>query len=476
MSHRLLVNPGTPQAWEISLHAGINRLGRSEHNDFTISHPSVSSSHCEIVVNETGVWFKDLGSTNGSFVNGAPLSDGRLEAGQQIRLGSVDLVLAADGDTAIPAPVTATLDSESRIVIRPSPLRPTGTPLRIAQTNAPELMTAPDEPPIAPPLTPEGSPGPRLVGAAVCRYHPKTPARFLCERCQKYFCDLCVTTRTVGTVPGYHCRNCGEVCVHVKPQLPATRASRGFFACLPDAFAYPIRGSGIFLLVGGTVLYLLLQGGMILTGLGGWRFFTYGLIVQVTVGGYLFAFLQSILHTTATGDNEMPLMPGVTNMWEDVFLPVLQLLGMILTVFSPALLLLILAVRYEQPLFGIAAIPAMILGGIYFPMAFLAVVTLDTLKAVNPLVIVPSIFRVPLEYFVTLVLFAVIYGLRALGDFVLDLVFPEGLLTKSMVQLFLMITVWAVWSVVGFYLITVNVRILGLLYVTKQDKLGWLHR
>ena len=99
MSHRLLVNPGTPQAWEISLKSGVNRIGRGEANDFQIPHPSVSGAHCEVVVSGTGVTLRDLGSTNGSLVAldlSAPLT--QLISGQPLRDGNVlrigDILLA----------------------------------------------------------------------------------------------------------------------------------------------------------------------------------------------------------------------------------------------------------------------------------------------------------------------------------------------------------------------------------------------
>ena len=74
MTHRLLVNPGTPQAWEIVLKPGVNRIGRGEHNDFKVAHGSVSTSHCEINVSSAGVLIKDLGSTNGTQLEAQPLA------------------------------------------------------------------------------------------------------------------------------------------------------------------------------------------------------------------------------------------------------------------------------------------------------------------------------------------------------------------------------------------------------------------
>ena len=53
---RLVVQPGSPAAWEIKLKAGANSLGRNPANDFTLDDPSVSGSHCQIVVESGGEW------------------------------------------------------------------------------------------------------------------------------------------------------------------------------------------------------------------------------------------------------------------------------------------------------------------------------------------------------------------------------------------------------------------------------------
>ena len=52
---KLIINvPGAP-ASEVELKPRVNRFGRSLNSDFPISHPSVSSAHCEIVAAD-GAW------------------------------------------------------------------------------------------------------------------------------------------------------------------------------------------------------------------------------------------------------------------------------------------------------------------------------------------------------------------------------------------------------------------------------------
>ena len=63
-------------------------LGRDLSNRWVLADPNVSGHHAVIERSDDGVWVRDLGSTNGTFVNDAPL-DGRrrLAHGDRLRLG-----------------------------------------------------------------------------------------------------------------------------------------------------------------------------------------------------------------------------------------------------------------------------------------------------------------------------------------------------------------------------------------------------
>src|SRR5262245_65244455 len=93
---RLVIHPNTPQAREIQLKPGMNLLGRGFATDFKIEDPSVSSAHCQIVVGSGGATIKDLGSTNGTFLNRAQIQEAPLRTGCAIRLGGVEMVFYGD--------------------------------------------------------------------------------------------------------------------------------------------------------------------------------------------------------------------------------------------------------------------------------------------------------------------------------------------------------------------------------------------
>ena len=69
-------------------------IGRLDDNSFSIPEASVSSHHCEVWLKGDDVVVKDLGSTNGSFINELQLAaekEAVLRPGQILRLGQVQL-------------------------------------------------------------------------------------------------------------------------------------------------------------------------------------------------------------------------------------------------------------------------------------------------------------------------------------------------------------------------------------------------
>ena len=227
-------------------------------------------------------------------------------------------------------------------------------------------------------------------------------------------------------------------------------------------FVYPFKGAGPFVLVVCMVVLALL--GFVK---GFWAWF-----MAVAFYGYLFAFMQNIIHSTASQDEELPSWPA----WDDLGGCALRLAGALLFSFGPAIGLEFYTIWYEEPAAGIALIPAMIFGCLYFPMALLAVAMKDSALAGNPLIVLPSIVKAPLEYVVTVVLMAAVIVIDRGGELALTAVFPKGMLTHSIATLFEMFGARMLWNFVALYLLAVNMRILGLLYVAKKRKLGWFER
>ena len=74
---------------------GTTTIGRGPDNTLVLSDGFVSSSHATLTFRDGAWWLTDLGSRNGSWVNGARISgEVRLRPGDVVALGQVKLKLA----------------------------------------------------------------------------------------------------------------------------------------------------------------------------------------------------------------------------------------------------------------------------------------------------------------------------------------------------------------------------------------------
>jgi hypothetical protein len=67
-------------------------IGRGGENQVRIDDEYASSSHAQVEARRDGAWVQDIGSTNGTFVNGLKLTRPRkLTAGDVLRVGETEL-------------------------------------------------------------------------------------------------------------------------------------------------------------------------------------------------------------------------------------------------------------------------------------------------------------------------------------------------------------------------------------------------
>jgi hypothetical protein len=423
---KLVVNPGSSASWAIDLKPGTNSVGRGFANDFKIEDPSVSGCHCQIIVNNGMAVIKDLGSTNGTFINRVPVTEAMLESGQTVHLGGVELFF---------------------------------------QTDPPTYgATAPEAIPVAPPPPPMSSSV--VAGGGNCKFHPRTPGRYFCSKCHHFFCELCVASRMAGALPKKSCRHCGTECAPVQVQLHRS-VTKGFFRQLPGVFIYPFKGSGLLVLILGTIFF---------AGLdfisARFMFGIFILILKLLATGYLFSYMQNIIHSTAAEDNEMPELPALDGLVGAFF----TFVGTVTLSFGPAIALAVAKFGFEVDIPTAALVAVMLLGCFYFPMAFLAVAMKDTIMAANPLIVIPSILKAPLEYLVTSIMLAGVFGARALGSMLASGTKHESYATHDMSVLFIALGLQVFSAFMSLYLLTVGMRILGLFYVAKKRELGWFDR
>ncbi len=106
-------------------------VGRVSDNAFEIPESSVSSHHAEILLRGNDVVIKDLGSTNGTFINGEKITEAVLKPGQTLKFGTVELRLdTGDGAPAAAAkPATASSAQRQKQTLDQTRIIPQGVKL-----------------------------------------------------------------------------------------------------------------------------------------------------------------------------------------------------------------------------------------------------------------------------------------------------------------------------------------------------------
>ncbi len=366
----LVANNAEAQVSRLSLQPGINTLGRADGNHHVIPHASVSSRHCEIIVNEGSILVRDLGSTNRTFVDDKQVAQTTLANGQRLRLGNVEFFVEAPELAASGA-----------------------GPLRVNISRNVSTVETADAPPIAHTA--------REVIAAIS---------------------------------------------------PAIYEEPSFYRSLPRTFVYPFNKRGMLLLGIGAIFFLIMEVAA--------RFaFIFKATIFVFTYGYLFAYMQRIVSASAQGEDDVPDFPDVTEFWSDIFLPFLLFTGTFVVSFAPAIAVAI-GMRESEMILP-AVIATVGFGIFYFPMALLAVAVTDNFLALSPHVVVPSIARIMLPYFSACAVLGVLVTIRFGVAWLMGLV-PVPFV-PSIIDGF-----------VSLYLLVVEMRILGFLFRSYRERLGWI--
>ena len=111
-------------------------VGRAVTSDVPIYDPTISRRHAEITLTDAGVRIKDLGSSNGTFLNGAKVADGDAAENDVVTFGKVAFkVVPITSPTARPAatpppPSTGTKGAGAGVpggtIVRALPVSPSG--------------------------------------------------------------------------------------------------------------------------------------------------------------------------------------------------------------------------------------------------------------------------------------------------------------------------------------------------------------
>lgn len=155
----LFVERGKDEGREFVLQAGVNGVGRGIDNDVILADVSVSRRHLRVILEGGQVTLRDLGSGNGTLLNGSKVSTAALAEGDRIELGETTLVVRLPG-ASVDSLEGATDESYVASVLPP----PNPTPA--------DPFALPDGPGYSPEMTPPSVPRPAPEPTAHTRPPP----------------------------------------------------------------------------------------------------------------------------------------------------------------------------------------------------------------------------------------------------------------------------------------------------------------
>src|SRR6185436_2132983 len=146
------------------LNWGVTRIGRARDNHLVIDHPSISTFHCEFVLGLDTLIIRDVGSTNGTYVDGTQVREAPLKPGQTLRFGEI----------------------EGKVYFSQDPVRVPEIPIPFNKRSIPF-----DD------------------GTVSCLNHPDVRATRHCPRCARVFCNDCIhSLKFRGSIKHYFCPHC----------------------------------------------------------------------------------------------------------------------------------------------------------------------------------------------------------------------------------------------------------------------------
>jgi hypothetical protein len=206
-------------------------IGRKPSNEIQIENLAVSGEHACIVTILNDSFLEDMGSTNGTLVNGNPIKKHILQNNDVIEIGKYKLKYIAEAPAHAPAE-----DFEKTMILRPSARpaaapKPANEPAPAAKPSTPpptpKLMTpAVSVPPAAPATKPAAQPAPVAAAAKPGEPHLLAAVQILTGPSAGRELDLVKNLTTLGK-PGL------QVAV-------ITRRPQGYFITHVEGAKFPI--------------------------------------------------------------------------------------------------------------------------------------------------------------------------------------------------------------------------------------------
>jgi hypothetical protein len=219
-----------------------------------------------------------------------------------------------------------------------------------------------------------------------------------------------------------------------------------------DMFLYPISASG---LVNLAILSFLPRMLPPLGHLNYWMYLPPSLAIIVILVGYLIYCLSDYIRDSADGNRRAPdielSLSILMNAWELVWL-ILNTFICVAVCVGPLVAYLIITKQTDIIFWLLVTY-----GILYLPMVLLGLVLFDSLRALNPILIIASIFNVFLPYCGLVLLFFAVCGLIAM----ILVIMPQSFIISYIL------------SAVCIYLTMIMAHLLGRFCYQYRERLNW---
>ncbi len=227
-------------------------------------------------------------------------------------------------------------------------VRPVITTTKLDPTTIPGTPTQ-DTVNFAPPSAEIAPAAIASAGDPSCCVHADRPASFVCGTCCSNFCKECPNSYG-GTVK--ICPYCGAMCSSLdqirkketesKDRLRAAAGGFGF-GDFGEALAYPFRFKTSLIL--GALMYMFFSLGQSAVGFGGIFMLASAIVCFMLANTLTFGVLSNTVENFAQGKIGTNFMPSFEefSLWDDVVHPFFLMIGVYISSFGPAVVVLIAA-------------------------------------------------------------------------------------------------------------------------------------
>ncbi|MBN2313274.1 MAG: hypothetical protein JXM79_05050 [Sedimentisphaerales bacterium] len=226
-----------------------------------------------------------------------------------------------------------------------------------------------------------------------------------------------------------------------------------------DIFLYPTSPSGLIHLLIFVGIPLLIAIVRTLLGPFGIVIGLPSFFINLAIGLYLFWFFTECVRDSAQGGTRAPEVfatSGLGDMWSQA----LHIIGCYLILLGPVLFYRLFTQKNDVIFWLLLGY-----GAFFFPMGLLACIMFDSVRGLNPILLVASIFSTFFHYSgLVLLIIAIILAFSALPSMKTDETQQPDILT---------LCVGGIFYGVSIYIALVIAHVIGRFYWRNQEKLNW---